>query len=309
MDGEHDKVYDCCVVAIRETMESRVSAVHQSSSEHDSVGSRDTGIDLNPDDVPVGYYPSVDRLSAHRLRSRSVAPSRSTAADNVPRVIDADDETDDPSVVGKDAAAASSRRSTSRAAAFDKTMEWLMTRTGSKCPPDHLSTSHYASLSHSSSHLCDAQGFDDAVATMDTNVTGDEAVLPEDPLCRPDGPSRLSSPSRSVCQPHSDCAVDEDEHQLAVSSDNLNVGVRRRVVEGSAAGAERAVDSDVADYQLHHQVHGSRQSLMSFVDSEAGARNRRRSKQKVSSHTFALFFYCCLFFNFVLLILQCCFIT
>lgn len=276
---------------IREPLESRVSAVHQSSSEHDSIGSRDTGIDLNPDDVPVGYHPSVDRLSAHRRRSRSLAPSRSAAADNVPRVIDADDETDDPSVVGKDAAAASSRRSASRSASFDKTMEWLMTRTGSKCPPDQFSTSHYASLSRSSSHLCDVQGLDDAVANTDTNVACDEAVLSEDPVCRPDGPSRLSSPSRSVCPPHSECAAGEDEHQLAVSSDNLNVGLRHRAVEGTAAAAERAVDSDVADYRHHHQVHGSRQSLMSFADSEAGVRNRRRSKQKVSHRTFTLFFF------------------
>lgn len=278
-----------------------MSAVHQSSSEHDSIGSRDTGIDLNPDDVPVGYHPSVDRLSAHRRRSRSVAPSRSVAADNVPRVIDADDETDDPSVVGKDAAAASSRRSASRSASFDKTMEWLMTRTGSKCPPDQFSTSHYASLSRSSSHLCDAQGFDDAVAAADTNVACDEAVLSEDPLCRPDGPSRSSSPSRSVCPPHSECAADEDEHQLAVSSDKLNVGLRHRVVEGTAttaAVAERAVDSDAADYRHHHQVRGSRQSLMSFADSEAGIRNRRRSKQKVHvTHSlcfFLLFIIICL---------------
>ena len=46
-----------------------MNMVHQSSSERDSVGSRDTGIDLNPDDVPVGYRPAV---SSHRRRSRSV---------------------------------------------------------------------------------------------------------------------------------------------------------------------------------------------------------------------------------------------
>ena len=45
-----------------------MNMVHQSSSERESVGSRDTGIDLNPDDVPVGYRPAV---SSHRRRSRS----------------------------------------------------------------------------------------------------------------------------------------------------------------------------------------------------------------------------------------------
>jgi len=266
-----------------------VSAVRQSSSEHDSVGSRDTGIDLNPDDVPVDYHPSVDRLLAHRRRSRSLAPSRSAAADNTPRVIDADDETDDPSVVGKDAAP-SSRRSTSRSASFDKTMEWLMTRTGSKCPPGQFPGPRYASLSRSSSHLHDAQGFDEAAAAAETqlqaNVTCDEAVVPEDGHCRPDSPSRLSSPSRSVYQPQSECGADEDEHRLAVSSDSLNIGLRHRAVDGSAGAAEHVVDSDVADYGHRLDMQASRESLRSLADSESGVRNRRRSKQKVSLHKF-----------------------
>ena len=87
----------------RETLESTVDAVRRSSeAEHESVGSRDTGIDLNPDDrlppVPVvGYHAtSSDRRllnAAHRRRPRPAA------ADAEPRVIDADDETDDPSSV------------------------------------------------------------------------------------------------------------------------------------------------------------------------------------------------------------------
>lgn len=253
-----------------------------SSSEHDSVGSRDTGIDLNPDDVPVGYHPSVNRLLAHRRRSRSVAPSRSAAADNVPRVIDADDETDDPSVVGKDATA-SSRRSTSHSASFDKTMEWLMTRTGSHCPSDQFAGPCYASLSRSSSHLCDAQDFDDvADSQLQTNVTCDEPVLFDDPHCRPRG----TSPSPSVCPLQSECAADKDECRLAVSSDDLNIGLHRRVVDSSAASAEHPVGSDIADYRHRLPVPGTRQTLRSLPESQTDVWNRRRPKQKVSLYNF-----------------------
>ena len=260
--------------------------MQQSSSERDSIGSRDTGIDLNPDDVPTGYHPSVDRLLAHRRRSRSVAPSRSAAADTAPRVIDADDETDDPSVVGKDAAPPSSRRSTSRSASFDKTMEWLMTRTGSKCPPAQFPGAHNGSLSCSSSQLYDTLGCDDATAATDTQIQADternEMTPLEDCHCRPDSPSQSSSASRSVCPPQSLCDDDDDDdddHRLAMSSDVLNLGLHRRVVDGCAAAAEHVASSDVAGPRHQLQVQASRQSS---VDSEVGVRNTRRSKQKVS---------------------------
>lgn len=93
----------------RETLESKVTVtgVRQSTSEeHESIGSRDTGIDLNPVDdclppVPVYHRASSTRSSdrrllnaAHRRRSRSTA----AVDDTEPRVIDADDETDGTSV-------------------------------------------------------------------------------------------------------------------------------------------------------------------------------------------------------------------
>lgn len=271
-----------------------MNAVRQSSSEHESVGSRDTGIDLNPDDVPVGYHPSVSRLLAHRRRSRSVAASRSAAAGSGgPRVIDADDETDDSSVVGKDAAS-SGRRSTSRSASFDKTMEWLMTRTSSKCPAGQLAATRDATVSRSSSQLYDACGCDDAAAAdtqLQTNVSGDEAAVPpEVPDSRPDSPCQLSSPSHSVRQPQSECVADDDGHRSKVSADTLNVGLRRRVMDSSAAAAEN-VDSDVADCRRRRQVQGSRQALMSSADSETDIRNSRRPKQKVSVHVFFHFLF------------------
>jgi len=268
--------------------------VRQSSSEHESVGSHDTGIDLNPDDVPVGYHPSVDRLLAHRRRSRSVAASRSAAADSAPRMIDADDETDDPSVVGKDAAP-SSRRSTSRSASFDKTMEWLMTRTSSKCPPAQFPSSHNASLSHSSSQLYDAAGFDDTAAAavtteLQTTAECDSTAVLENSHFKPDDPSRSSSPQRSVCQPQSEHDIDDADHRLPVSSDNLHIGLRRRVADGSTTAVEHIVSSDVSNQRHPLQLQASRQMLMSSVDSETGVRNTRRSKQKVSYSEVLLIF-------------------
>jgi len=245
-----------------------------SSSEQESVGSHDTGIDLNPDDVPVGYHPSADRLLAHRRRSRSVAASRSAAAaDSVPRVIDADDESDDSSDAGKDTAS-SNRQSKSRSASFDKTVEWLMTRTGSKCPAGQFHGPHDASLSRSSSHVYDAHSCDDAAA----NSACDEAVLPDISHSRQHSPSQCSS-SHSACLSQSECAADEN-----ASTDNLNLGLHHRVVSGATSAAEQVVNSDVADYKHRREVQGSRQTLMNFAGSDSDMRNRRRSEQKVSFH-------------------------
>lgn len=262
--------------------------MRQSSSEHDSIGSRDTGIDLNPDDVPVGYHPSVDRLSVHQRRSRSVTASRSAVGDNVPRVIDADDETDDPaSVIGKDTVASSSRRSTSqRSASFDKTMEWLMTRTGrSKCPAN--AQARYTSLSRSNSPLRD-----DEDAASATAHACDDA---KDPVCRPEiiASSRLSSPSRSISQPRLECTAAEGE-RLTTAADNLNVGLRHRIADTTttAAAAEPVSRSEVADYRQHQhsELNSSRQSLMSVADSDINTRNRqRRSKPKVFFKPFSVF--------------------
>jgi len=247
--------------------------MHQSSSGRESVGSHDTGIDLNPDDVPVGYHPSVDRLSSHRRRSRSVAASRSAAADSLPRVIDADDEDDDPSVAG-------SRRSTSRSASFDKTMEWLMTCTESKCPPGQFADPCSADLSH----LHDAQGFDGAAAAADIagNAECSEMSAPQDPQCKPDNQSRSSSPARSLSQPPFESGAGDDEARVAVLSDSLNAGLRhRRAADGSVTAADHVVTSNSADLRHRLEEQGSRQTLLSSVDSETGVRSRRWSKQKV----------------------------
>ena len=265
----------CCVVGFRETLESRVNMMHHSSSEHESVGSRDTGIDLNPDDVPVGYHASVDRLSSHRRRSRSVVTSRSAAADSSPPpVIDADDEADDPSVV-------SSRRSASRSASFDKTMEWLITCT--KCSPDQFTDPCDAPLSH----VHDSQGFNDAAADADIpdNAECGETSAPQEPLCKAHSRSQCSSPARSVCHPHSESAADDDEGRPMLSSDNLSIGLRhRRAADTSAAAADHVVGSDAADRRRRLEVQSSRQTLMSSVDSETGVRSSRRAKQKVLLH-------------------------
>jgi len=266
-------------------VDSRVNAIRQSSSEHESVGSRDTGIDLNPDDVPVGYRPSVDRLLSHRRRSRSVTASRSAAADGLQQVIDADDEADAPSV-------ADSRRSASRSASFDKTMEWLMTCTGSKCPSGQFVDPCDASLSPAR----DAQGFDDAAAAADIcdNAERSQISLPQDLQCKQDNQSRSSSLARSDCQPHSGSCVDDDDddRKLPTTSDNLNVGLRcRRVVDGSVTASEHVVSSDAADCRHRLDVQGGRQTLMSSADSETEMRNSRRPKQKVLLHSFKNLFF------------------
>ena len=161
-----------------------------------------------------------------------------------------------------------------------------MTRTSSKCPPVQLPGPQNASLSHSASQLYDAQHFDDVAADADTPIQTyaerDNETPPEDCHCRPeDSASRSSSPPRSVGQSPSVCDDDDDEHRLAVSSDNMNIGLRRRIVDGCAAAAEHFV-ADVADQKHQLQVQASRQTPMSSVDSETGVRNTRRSKQKVS---------------------------
>ena len=271
-----------------------MNAVHQSSSEHDSIGSRDTGIDLNPDDVPAGYHPAFDRLSVHRRRSRSVAASRAAEAESVPRVIDADDETDSSSVVGKDAAAAScsGRRSTSRSASFDKTLEWLMTRTSSKHPPSQRLDPRDSSLSRSGSHVHDTQGFDDALTGGDAECT-EMSLLAKAHEAKPDSRSQSCSPVRSVSLPvqsagPSQCgsAATGNENRLVMSSDNLNIGVRhRRNADGSAAATEQHVaNSDTADPRHHLELQASRHTPSS-VDLEMEVRNRRRSKQKVLLYT------------------------
>ena len=260
--------------------------MQQSSSERESVGSHDTGIDLNPDDVPAGYHPSVDRRLAHRRRSRSLAPSHAAAADNVPRVIDADDETDDPSVGGgKDAAAPGSRLSSTHSASFDRTVEWLLTRTGSKCPSDQLSGAHVAlSLSCSNAPVCDAESCETTAAAADTklqaSVDHDMTALPEVRNSR----SLSRSPSQSLCKQQSNSDADDNELRLAASSDSLSIGLRRRVVDGSVSATEHVVSSDVADRR--HQLPTSRRTPMSCVAPETDIRNRRRSKQKVPIHSF-----------------------
>jgi len=253
-----------------------VNALHPSSSEHDSLGSRDTGIDLNPDDGC--HRPSlVDRL--HRRRSRSVAHSHSAATagavgDGVPQLIDADDETDDPSVVGKDVSAA--RRSTSRSASFDKTMEWLMTRTGSsQCSKSQLVTT-------TGPQLYDAAGFNDGVADDEAGVS------PQDLGCDPARRSWSASPVRSVSNAR---RSESGDRRLAVSaSENLNVCLRRRVVDEdvSTAGLFKRhddVDDDdeevVAEKRRQRLNVDDRRETMSSADSETNGRNRRRNKEKV----------------------------